>query len=74
MEEKFEITTLLTNESTDEVEITSHNRLVKYIPTVYKVIDYQHSWKQCHCGRQTWFNDNWCPACGQKLGFPDIEE
>lgn len=73
-EEKFEITTLQTNAETGEVEITKHNRLLPYIPTEYKIIDYTQSWKKCHCGRQTWFNDNWCPACGQKLGFPNIEE
>ena len=73
-EEKFEITPLQINEETGEVEITKHNRLLPYIPTEYKIIDYQKSWKKCHCGRQTWFNDNWCPACGQKLGFPNMEE
>ena len=45
-----------------------------YIPTEYQIIDYQRSWKKCHCGRQTWFNDNWCPACGQKLGRPSMDE
>ena len=74
MEEKFEIVAILTNEETGEAEVTTHNRLAKYIPTEYQIIDYQRSWKKCHCGRQTWFNDNWCPACGQKLGFPNIEE
>ena len=73
-EEKFEIIPILTNEETGEVEQTMHNRLLQYIPTEYQIIDYQKSWKKCHCGRQTWFNDNWCPACGQKLGFPNIEE
>ena len=73
-EEKFEIITLLTNAETGEVEQTMHNRLLPYIPIEYQIIDYRQSWKKCHCGRQTWFNDNWCPACGQKLGFPNIEE
>ena len=73
-EEKFEIIALQVNEQTGEAEITMYNRLAKYIPTEYQIIDYQRSWKKCHCGRQTWFNDNWCPACGQKLGFPNIEE
>ena len=73
-EEKFEIVALQVNEETGEPEITMYNKNVKYIPTEYQIIDYQRSWKKCHCGRQTWFNDNWCPACGQKLGFPNIEE
>ena len=45
-----------------------------YIPTEFQVIDYQRSWKKCHCGRQTWMNDNYCPSCGQKLGMPIIED
>ena len=73
-EEKFEIVTLLVNEETGEAEITMHNRLLTYIPTEYQITDYQTSWKKCHCGRQTWFNDNWCPACGQKLGRPSADE
>lgn len=73
-EEKFEIITLQTNEETGEVEVTMHNRNVRYIPTEYQIIDYQNSWKKCHCGRTTRFNDNWCPSCGQKLGRPNIEE
>ena len=72
--EEFEIVPLQINEETGEVEVTMHNRLAKYVPTESQIIDYQKSWKKCHCGRQTWFNDNWCPACGQKLGFPNIEE
>lgn len=47
------------------------NRNERYIPTVYQIIDYRQSWKQCHCGRKTWFNDNFCPGCGQRLGQPD---
>ena len=73
-EEKFEIVALVVNEETGEAEITMHNRLLTYIPTEYQIIDYQRSWKKCHCGRQTWFNDNWCPACGQKLGCPSADE
>ena len=42
------------------------------IPTEFQVIDYQRSWKKCHCGRQTWINDNYCPSCGQRLGMPNI--
>ena len=63
-------------EAIETVEILepSYNRNDNYIPTEYEIIDYQKSWKKCHCGRQTWFNDNWCPACGQKLGRPSIEE
>jgi hypothetical protein len=73
-DEKFEIVALQVNEDTGETEITMHNRNLTYVPTEFQLIDYQKSWKKCHCGRQTWFNDNWCPACGQKLGFPNIEE
>lgn len=72
MEEEFEIITLETNEETGEPEITMHNRLSRYIPTEFQIIDYQKSWKKCHCGRQTWLNDNWCPGCGQRLGMPNI--
>ena len=71
-EEKFEIITLQVNEETGEAEIIMYNRTLTYIPTEYQIIDYQKSWKKCHCGRQTWLNDNWCPACGQKLGMPNI--
>ena len=74
MDEKFEIISLVVNEETGEAEVTMHNRLLTYIPTEYQIIDYQRSWKKCHCGRQTWFNDNWCPACGQKLGRPSADE
>ena len=70
--EEFEIVTLKTNEETGEPEITMHDGLTRYIPTEYQVIDYRRSWKKCHCGRQTWMNDNYCPACGQKLGMPNI--
>ena len=73
-EEKFEIITLLTNQETGEVERTMYNPLVKYIPTEYQIIDYQRSWKKCHCGRQTRFNDNFCPSCGQRLGRPSMDE
>ena len=69
-DEKFEIVILQANEETGEPEITMYNRNLTYIPTEFQIIDYQRSWKKCHCGRQTWFNDNWCPACGQKLGIP----
>lgn len=72
MKEEFEIVSLKTNEETGEPEITMHNRLARYIPTEFQIIDYQRSWKKCHCGRKTWMNDNWCPACGQKLGMPNI--
>jgi hypothetical protein len=48
------------------------NKHDTYIPTEFQVIDYQRSWKKCHCGRQTWMNDNYCPSCGQKLGMPNI--
>lgn len=58
----------------EKLEPNPHNREERYIPTEYQIIDYQRSWKKCHCGRQTWFNDNYCPRCGQRLGAPDIEE
>lgn len=74
MEEKFEIITLKINEETGEIEQTMHDRNLPYIPTEYQIIDYQKSWKKCHCGRQTWFNDNFCPACGQRLGRPSMDE
>ena len=48
------------------------NKYDRYIPTEYQIIDYRKSWKKCHCGRQTWMNDNYCPGCGQKLGMPNI--
>ena len=73
-EEKFEIITLQINEETGEVEVTMHERNIAYIPTEYQIIDYNTSWKKCHCGRQTHFNDNWCPSCGQKLGRPSMDE
>ena len=50
------------------------NKHERYIPTEYQIIDYQRSWKKCHCGRQTHFNDNYCPGCGQKLGRPSMDE
>lgn len=70
-EEKFEIKILQTNEETGEVEITMHDRNLVFHPTEYELRDYRSSWKKCHCGRQTWFSDNWCPACGQRLGKPE---
>lgn len=48
------------------------NKYDRYIPTEFQLIDYRRSWKKCHCGRQTWMNDNYCPGCGQKLGMPNI--
>lgn len=72
-EEKFEIVVLERNEN-GEPTLTMHNRLARYIPTEYQIIDYERSWKKCHCGRVTRFNDNWCPACGQKLGRPSVDE
>ena len=50
------------------------NKNERYIPTEYQIINYRQSWKKCHCGRQTWFNDNFCPACGQRLGRPSMDE
>ena len=74
MEEKFEIIPIQTNEETGEVEITMHDSRIPFIPTEYKIINYRQSWKKCHCGRQTWFNDNFCPACGQRLGRPSMDK
>ena len=73
MDEKFEIVVLERDEN-GEPTLTAHNRNLTYIPTEYQIIDYRQSWKKCHCGRQTWMNDNWCPACGQKLGRPSADE
>lgn len=74
MGEEFEIITLQVNDETGEAIVTMHDRNIRYIPTEYQIIDYQKSWKKCHCGKQTWFNDNWCPSCGQKLGCPSMNE
>lgn len=63
--------TVVTEES--QWEELPWNRNERYIPTVYQIIDYRQSWKQCHCGRKTWINDNFCPGCGQRLGQPDID-
>ena len=73
-EEKFEIVVLEVDNETGEATVTMHNRNARYIPTEYQIIDYRRSWKKCHCGRQTWFNDNFCPACGQRLGRPSMDE
>ncbi len=53
----------------EQLQWNKHDR---YIPTEFQLIDYRTSWKKCHCGRQTWINDNYCPGCGQKLGMPNI--
>ena len=55
-------------------EQLSWNKNDRYIPTEFRLIDYRNSWKKCHCGRQTWMNDNYCPSCGQRLGMPNIYE
>ena len=55
-------------------EILPYDRNETYIPTEYQIIDYQNSWKKCHCSRVTRFNDNWCPSCGQKLGRPSMDD
>lgn len=62
-------------ETTEEVkwEVLPWNRHDEYVPTEFQIIDYQKSWKKCHCGRVTRFNDNYCPSCGQKLGVPEFE-
>lgn len=51
----------------------SYDRNELYIPTEYQMVDYQNSWKKCHCGRVAHFNDRFCPSCGQHLGRPEIE-
>jgi hypothetical protein len=62
-----------TEENKIEWEVSPYNRNDRFIPTEYHYdIDFKKSWKQCHCGRKTWFNDNFCPACGQRLGKPEI--
>ena len=73
-EEKFEISVVEVDNNTGEVTITMHDRNIRYIPNEYQIINYRQSWKKCHCGRQTWFNDNFCPACGQRLGKPSMDE
>ena len=72
MEENTEQISVQSKEETpwEQLPWNQHDR---YIPTEYQIIDYQRSWKKCHCGRQTQFNDNWCPACGQKLGRPSMD-
>lgn len=66
-----------TNEAMEEIveEISTlepgPNKNWVYQPSEYELRGYQDSWKKCHCGRQTWFNDNYCPACGQRLGKPE---
>ena len=58
----------------EQEPVISWNRLEPYIPTKYELRGPKDSWKACHCGRQVWINDNWCPACGQKLGRPSVDE
>lgn len=58
----------------EKLEPNPYSREERYIPTEFQLIDYQNSWKKCHCGRQTWFNDNYCPRCGQRLGRPSMDE
>ena len=52
-------------------EESPYNQFDRYHPTVYEIIGYKKSWKQCHCGRRTLLKDNWCPSCGQRLGMPE---
>ena len=76
MEEKVEqeVSVVVEEESTIEVLQfdSSYDRNELYIPTEYQIIDYQNSWKKCHCGRVTRFNDRFCPSCGQHLGRPEL--
>lgn len=58
----------------DTLEIYMTPPQPTFYPTVYQIIDYNNSWKQCHCGRRTLMRDRFCPACGQKLGTPLFEE
>ena len=74
IEEVKEETVEVVEEEKSQWEEIPWNRNERYIPTVYQIIDYRQSWKQCHCGRKTWFNDNFCPGCGQRLGRPSMDE
>ena len=58
----------------EKLEPLPYNREERYIPTEFQLIDYANSWKKCHCGRQTWINDNYCPRCGQRLGRPNMDD
>lgn len=59
----------------DCVETTgSYNRLEPYIPIEFNIVDFERSWKKCKCGRIVLFRDNWCPACGQRIGFPQLDD
>ena len=74
MEENIEQIIEQTEQAEEEVqcEQLSWNKNDIYIPTEFQLIDYQRSWKKCHCGRQTWMSDNYCPGCGQRFGMPNI--
>lgn len=61
-------------EAVEKLEPLPYNREEQYVPTEFQLIDYQNSWKKCHCGRQMWFNDNYCPRCGQRMGRPSMDE
>ena len=76
-ENKVEETVPVMEEEVEEAlkwEILPWNKNDRYIPTEYEIIDYQRSWKKCYCGRVTKFNDNFCPACGQCLGRPGMDD
>ena len=60
------------NNMNNEEEVIVYNKHETYIPTEFAYIDYERSWKKCRCGRVAQMRDNWCPACGQKLGIPDF--
>ena len=66
---------LQTEETVEEkeyiIEQLPYNKHDVYIPTEWKKIDYLNSWKQCHCGKQIWLNDNYCARCGQRIGMPE---
>lgn len=74
MEENTEQITEETTEAVEEkeyiIEQLPWNKHEAYEPTEFQRISWRESWKKCHCGRQTWINDNYCPGCGQKLGMP----
>lgn len=59
---------------TQEQQLIITNKWEAFIPVEFAIIDYQRSWKKCRCGRITNLRDNWCPSCGQKLGFPEIND
>ena len=54
--------------------ISQYNKHEIFIPTEFAHLDYERSWKKCHCGRVVNMKDNYCGSCGQKLGKPDYND